>query len=74
MQSKVVLTLNEELLDKGYTIYADNFDSSPELSLPQKGKEIKNRSPKDSDYNETQKRQKMLHAEMMTQSNNVPEM
>jgi hypothetical protein len=29
--SKAVLTLSAELLDKGYTIYVDNFYSSPEL-------------------------------------------
>jgi hypothetical protein len=31
--SKVVLTLNEKLLDKSHTMYVDNFYSSPELPL-----------------------------------------
>jgi hypothetical protein len=38
--SKVVLTLSEEFLDKGYTIYVYNFYSSPELSLSLKDRTI----------------------------------
>lgn len=31
--TRVVLTLMEDLLDKGYSVYADNFYCSPELAL-----------------------------------------
>jgi hypothetical protein len=38
-ESKVVLTISEELLGKGYTIYSDNFYSSPELALSLKNRQ-----------------------------------
>jgi hypothetical protein len=38
-ESKVVLTINEEILGKSYTIYSGNFYSSPELALSLKNRQ-----------------------------------